>query len=305
MNINEIKRLARRAPRLAQAKKLDASFLAGGITNQNYRVDADDESFVLRVPGENTGLLGIDRQHEVYNHRVAAAAGVSPEVIDWIEPEGCLVTRFIGGQRIPPERLRNPEMIRRVVEALRPIHTGPAFRGVFSPFRTFENYLAIAKARKSPLPDNIAEAEKFKCEIERALYFNFPLAPCPIHADLLTENFLADGESVRILDWEYSGMGDMFFDLANFAAHHQCGDDEERCLLQACFGKCRQRDVARLRLMRIMSDLREAMWGVVQVRLSTLDFDFVGYSKRFFERMMVQAADQQFPNWLKSAAEGE
>ncbi len=305
MNIDEIKRLARRAPRLAQAKKLDASFLAGGITNQNYRVDADGESFVLRVPGENTGLLGIDRQHEVHNHRVAAAAGVSPGVVDWIEPEGCLVTRFIGGQRIQAERLRAPEMIRRVVEALRQIHNGPAFHGVFSPFRTFERYLAIAKERKSPLPDNIAEIEKLKREIERALYVSSPLAPRPIHADLLTENFLADGEAIRILDWEYSGMGDEFFDLANFAAHHQFGDEEERCLLQACFGECRERDAARLRLMRIMSDLREAMWGVVQVRLSTLDFDFVGYSKQFFERMMAQAADQQYPKWLQSAAEGE
>ena len=96
-------------------------------------------------------------------------------------------------------------------------------------------------------------------------------------------------------------MGDMFFDLANFAAHHEFGDDEERFLLQTYFGECQERDVSRLRLMRIMSHLREAMWGVVQVRLSTLDYDFVGYSKRFFERMLLEASNQQFPNWLKSA----
>jgi thiamine kinase-like enzyme len=197
-------------------------------------------------------LLGIDRRHEAHNHRVAAAAGVAPEVVGWIEPEGCLVTRFIGGQKIPPERLRAPEMIRRVVTALRPIHTGPAFRGVFSPFRTFERYLAIAQERNAPLPDNPAEIEKLKCEIERALYVQSPLAACPIHANLLTENFIADGESVRILDWEYSGMGDIFFDLANFSAHHQFGDEEERFLLQTCFGECRERDVSRLRLMRNM-----------------------------------------------------
>jgi thiamine kinase-like enzyme len=302
MNSDEVKRLARRVPRLAQARNLSAAFLSGGLTNKNYRVDADGESFVLRLPGENTGLLGIDRQHEAYNHRVAAAAGVAPGVVVWIEPEGCLVTRFIGGQRIPPERLRAPEMIRRVVKALCPVHTGPAFRGVFSPFRTFERYRAMALERKGPLPDNLSEIQKLTCEIERALYLQSPLAPCPIHADLLTDNFLADGDSVRILDWEYSGMGDMFFDLANFAAHHQFGDEEERCLLQASFGDCREHDRARLRLMRIMSDLREAMWGVVQVRISRLDFDFEGYARQFFERMGRQAADPQYPNWLKLAA---
>src|SRR5882762_5590400 len=97
MNIDEVERLARRVPRLAQAKNLSATFLAGGITNQNYRVEADGESFVLRVPGENTALLGIDRRYEAHNHGVAAAAGVAPEVVGLIEPEGCLVTRFIGG----------------------------------------------------------------------------------------------------------------------------------------------------------------------------------------------------------------
>ena len=302
MNIDEVKCLARRVPRLTQAKNLSASFLAGGITNQNYRVDADGESFVLRIPGENTGSLGIDRQNEAHNHSVAAAAGVAPELIGLIEPEDCLVTRFIGGQKIPSERLRAPEMIRRVVQALRPIHTGPAFRGGFSPFRMFERYLAIAHERKAPLPDNLVELEKLKREIERALYLQSPLAPCPIHADLLTDNIIAEGESVRLLDWEYSGMGDVFFDLANFSAHHEIGEEEERFLLEACFGECRERDVSRLRLMRIMSHLREAMWGVVQVRLSTLDFDFVGYAKQFFERMLRQAADRQYPNWLVSAA---
>jgi len=302
MNLDDVKRLARRAPRLAQARNLNAAFLAGGITNQNYRVDADGESFVLRVPGGNTKLLGIDRQHELYNHRVAAAAGVAPGFVDWIEPEGCLVTRFIGGRKIPPEQLRAPEMIRRVAKALLRIHTGPYFRGVFSPFRTFERYRAIALERNAPLPDEIAEVEKMKCEIERALYVQSPLVPRPIHADLLTDNILADGETVRVLDWEYSGMGDTFFDLANFAAHHQFGAEEERCLLQSYFGECCEPDAARLGLMRIMSDLREAMWGVVQVRLSTLDFDFVGYSAKFFKRMWRQIAVQPYPNWLKSAA---
>lgn len=298
MNIPEVKRLARRSPRLAGAGDSAVSFLAGGITNQNYRIDVGGESFVLRVPGENTGLLGIDRQREAHNHRVAAAAGVASEVVDLIQPEGCLVTRFIDGQRIPAEQMRMPETIRRVIDALRPVHSGPAFLGTFCPFRIFEHYLRIARERNAPLPDDVGGIEKLKNEIERALYSGSPPVLRPIHADLLTENFIVDGAAVRILDWEYSGMGDVFFDLANFSSHHQFSEDDERFFLETYFGGFREADAARLRLMRMMSDLREAMWGTVQARLSTLDFDFVGYAKPFFTRLMKQAADARCSRWI-------
>ena len=36
--------------------------LEGGITNRNFRVDVDGESFVARAPGKDTDLLGIDRR---------------------------------------------------------------------------------------------------------------------------------------------------------------------------------------------------------------------------------------------------
>jgi hypothetical protein len=54
--------------------------------------------------------------------------------------------------------------------------------------------------------------------------------------------------------------------------------------------------------MRIMSDFREAMWGVVQQALSTLDFDYVAYAERHFARCLENANDERFPGWLHAAA---
>ena len=61
-------------------------------------------------------------------------------------------------------------------------------------------------------------------------------------------------------------------------------------------------NAARLRLMRIMSDFREAMWGVVQQALSTLDFDYVDYAGRHFARCLATASDDRFDAWLHAAA---
>src|SRR5438309_6987417 len=62
--------------------------LAGGITNRNYRVAVDGEVFVVRIPAQSGSLLGIDRPVEHAASRLAAAAGIGPDVIAFVEPEG-------------------------------------------------------------------------------------------------------------------------------------------------------------------------------------------------------------------------
>jgi thiamine kinase-like enzyme len=302
MELAQVEALARRVPQLAAAKDIIPSFLAGGITNQNYRLDVDGEAFVMRISGAKTDLLGIDRTREAHNHCIAASAGIAPDAIGFVMPEEYLVTRFVQGEKISPEQIRTPGRMQGLCRSLHAIHDGPHFLGTFSPFRTVESYLSIARANLAPLPEEIALSEKFGNEIEHALYDRQSLSPRPIHADLLNENLIDDGRSIRILDWEYSGMGDIFFDLGNFADHHHFADREEYALLQEYYGEYRARDGARLKLMRIMSDFREAMWGMVQCTISTLDYDFLGYANEFFERLLRQATDERYPHWLRAAA---
>ena len=103
--------------------------LGGGITNHNLKVEVDGEQFVLRVAGKDTGLLGIDRTVELAATEAAAALGIGPEVVAFVEPEGWLVTRFVEGAIPPLERMREPVMLARVAGALRAFHDGPAIPG--------------------------------------------------------------------------------------------------------------------------------------------------------------------------------
>jgi thiamine kinase-like enzyme len=119
-----------------------------------------------------------------------------------------------------------------------------------------------------------------------------PERPC--HNDLLTANFIDDGHRIRIVDWEYAGMGDVFFDLANFAVNNGLSPEETAELLRAYFGDVRPEHERALTLMRFMSDFREAMWGVVQQALSDLDFDFDGYAGEHFERLERIASERHF-----------
>ena len=126
--------------------------------------------------------------------------------------------------------------------------------------------------------------------------------PVPCHNDLLAANFLRGADGIRIVDWEYAGMGDRYFDLGNFAVNNELGGEQEAELLGAYFAEpATPRRLAALRLMRFMSDFREAMWGMLQGTLSDLDFDFRGYAGEHFERMRATAAGADLEALLEEA----
>jgi thiamine kinase-like enzyme len=265
--------------------------LGGGITNHNLKVEVDGERFVLRVAGKGTNLLGIDRVVEVAATEAAAALGIGPEVVEFVEPEGWLVTRFIEGGIPSVERMRQLDMLARVAAALRAYHDGPEIPGTFDSFRVVEVYRRTALDRGGAVPETYEWAHEIAGPIEAKRSAETPV---PCHNDLLNANFLDDGERLRIVDWEYAGMGDRFFDLANFSINHELDAAQSETLLAAYFGAARSEDVAALELMRFMSDFREAMWGVVQTAVSELDFDFGGYAAEHFDRLRRTAASPAF-----------
>ena len=272
--------------------------LGGGITNHNVKVEVAGGPYVLRIAGRDTSLLGIDRAVEHEASLAAAAVGVGPDVVAFVEPEGYLVTRFIEGSIVPVEKMREPDSIRRVAHALRAVHRGPSLPGRFISFRVVEDYRTTAFAHGAEVPPSYAWARQVARRVESARGA-FPERPC--HNDLLNANFIDDGERIRIVDWEYAGMGDIFFDLANFSINHELGCEERQQLLAAYFGEVRAADERALELMLFMSDFREAMWGVVQGAVSELDFDFGTYAAEHFERLEATAAAPAFVGALDAA----
>jgi len=272
--------------------------LGGGITNHNVKVELDGDVYVLRIVGKDTNLLGIDRSVELAATEAAAAVGVGPEVVTFVEPEGWLVTRFIEGAIPPMERMRESDMLARVARALRAFHDGPPIPGTFDSFRVVEIYRDTALARGGTIPEAYAWALGIAQRIEAR---RVGAEPRPCHNDLLNANFLDDAERLRIVDWEYAGMGDVFFDLANFSINHELGLEERSALLEAYYGEARPEQAQTLELMRFMSDFREAMWGVVQTAVSELDFDFVAYATEHFERLERTASEPLFQEALAAA----
>ena len=270
--------VARLVERLWPGQDAAVEPLGGGITNHNFKVAVGGDMLVLRVGGKDTELLGIDREHEHEAALFAAQLGIGPEVIRF--QEGCLVTRFVEGAVGDPDA-------REAGRLLRQLHGGPVLAARFDVFRVVETYAATARERGVSLPHEYEGLLDVAHRVEAARSGS-ALVPC--HNDLLALNFIDDGERTWIVDWEYAGMGDAYFDLANFTVNNELDADGERALLDGYGGG----DPRALMLMRFMSDFREAMWGVVQQGISELDFDYAGYARRHVDRLLRTADDERF-----------
>jgi thiamine kinase-like enzyme len=285
-----------------RGRDVSAFALSLGITNRNFKVEVGGEAFVVRLPGRDTELLGIDRTTEREAAAAAAAAGVAPEVFAYDAEHRALITRFVEADPLPPEDLERDDILDAVVTSLRAIHGTPPFRTPFDAFEIVRQYRRTASERGVVIPDAYDEAIAAADAI-RASFDEAPAPTCSCHNDLLNANLLMRDGRVVIVDYDYAGVGDRFFDLGNLAINNGMSEDAQTRLLEKYFGEVRPTHVARQALMRAMSDFREAMWGVVQQGISALSFDYVEYANKHFARCLASIDDPRFGGWLRDAAD--
>lgn len=256
--------------------------LDGGITNRNYRVTLGGKDYVLRLPGKDTDLLGIDREAERIANTAAAGLGVAPAVA--AATEECLVTEFVACAAVSDGEVADG--VAELAAALRAFHdSGTSLPTRFWVPDLLADYAEIVRRRGGALPAGYEQVVSVAKRIEAAL----PLTdPRPCHNDLLPGNIIRaqrDGR-LMIVDWEYAGMGDPRFDLGNLAVNNHLDDEASDRLLAAYHGTApSDPQRAALKLMRVLSDAREGAWGVVQAHVSELDFDFQRYCAEHFQRL--------------------
>ena len=205
----------------------EVTALDGGITNRNFRARFAGTDYVIRIPGKDTNLLEIDRGAEVIANERAAGIGVAPPVAAALDEPQAIVTEFVEGEGMESGDLREPATLVEVARALRSIHDlGEPLPTTFDSFRIVETYAATARQRGATVPDAYERAAEQAARIEAALS-GPEHDPVPCHNDLLAANFIRGPERIWVVDWEYAGMGDRYFDLANFAVNNELGEAGE------------------------------------------------------------------------------
>lgn len=258
----------------------------GGLTNLVHLVETPTANVVVRIPGDGTEEY-IDRAIEKTNAIAAWRAGISPEVL-WADAKtGDMVMRAVDNiETMTPAlfktRAGSPA---RAGQALAKLHnSGETFDFRFELFAMIDDYLAVLSTRDVDLPDGYHDVVKAAEPVKAAIAANdIPLAPC--HCDPLCENFLDDGRTMWIVDWEYSGMNDPLWDVGDLSVEAEMDADQDAQLLQGYFGRApTDAEMGRVVVYKAMCDLLWTLWGLIQHADDNPAEDFWAYATTRFQR---------------------
>jgi len=302
-DVHELDQLFDRVPALAGPRSV--ADLPGGLTNHNVRVTTPNGDYVVRLNQSDDGLLGIDRDAECANSRLAAQAGVGAEVVDYRPDLGMLVITFLQGTALTNETIGGPGVLIRAAAAVRSLQAGPRFVNDFDMFSRQAGYLRIVRERGFALPEGYLDFADAWERVRRALAVRAqPTVSC--NNDLLAGNFIDDGERVWLIDYEYSGNNDAAFEIGNTATECDLTTSQVDELVAAWAGG---EDVpgydslrARVDLQSLCSEYGWSLWGFIQAATSPLDFDFHSWGMERFEKAARRFTSDGFESLLDRVA---
>jgi thiamine kinase-like enzyme len=266
----------------------------GSVTNQSYRLDDGQDSYVIRVAGPTTAYL--DRAVETHNAGIAADLGLTPPVL-YLD-DALLVTRFVAGARpLTAADLRDPGRLRQVGGLLSRLQRSPRpFRHERHPFGEIDRYLGQhAHPRAVALRRALQPVEAALARAPRPLV--------PAHVDASVANFLL-GEDGRLwlVDWEFSSMADPAWDPASVLMHRAPDDDAAALgFIAAVLGDAGEGFLARIGLFKAALCLVAGSWCAMEAA-ARRDDALMQAAEHYLARGDVFLADPRMPHWLATVA---
>ncbi|MDU4884554.1 phosphocholine cytidylyltransferase/choline kinase family protein [uncultured Clostridium sp.] len=238
----------------------------GGMTNKNYKIEIDNECYVLRVPGNGTGEM-ISREDEIRNAVYANEVGVDSELLYFNEKSGIKISRFIeNAETLSPEATKKQNNMIMVCDILRKLHNyNRKMANNFDIYGKIEQYENLANEVNAIFFDDYYEVKDKVLLLKNIIAeLDVKLAPC--HNDTIAENFIKSGEDkMYLIDWEYAGMNDPMWDLAAHSLENKFSEDEEELLLNIYFnGKVEEKYKKRILINKIYQDFLWSTWTIIK-----------------------------------------
>lgn len=259
------------------------TLLGEGYTNSNYLINYQENKFVLRVTGENTNFLGINREDEFRVLTKLSSYQIAPTIIGF-QKNGNMLSHYIEGNKLLLKDFRDKKTLIRIINTILTFHKLEINAITkFSPFDSIRNYFLEIVKLKGHLPLEINYALETSAKIEKKCS-EFPQSLGITHNDLVRVNFLDDGK-IRILDWEFSGWGNIMFDLAALSVENGFFPELDQVLVSEYFKNVTTEKTILLNLYKPIWILREAMWALLQNSIEEKPF-FVNFANKRIQKYL-------------------
>jgi thiamine kinase len=203
-----------------------------GLTNRSWLVTTDKSRFVVRLSDESAEELQIDRDSEAVVLQVVARVGIGPEVIRCDPKHGTLVTRYLG-PTWSEQDAHSPDNIDRLARLLRRLHELEVPAGVrkVDLASTAEGYVRTLLERGTR--SSLTSAELRERAHSAARELREGSIACLCHNDVHHLNIVDGSDGLKLIDWEYAGVGEPLFDLASVCVYHRYQRSQRERLLSA------------------------------------------------------------------------
>lgn len=247
-------------------EQIDTIQRLGGLTNRSYYINTAIGEYIIRIPGEGTQDL-ICRSDERISTELACRLGIDSPLL-YFGDDGTKITEYIQeAQTMSQDSLKEEVHIQQVARIFHKLHTCGEDSGVaFEVFDMAANYENILSKNHVPIYEDYPEIKHMVMMIKKEIDDSGDIIRVPCHNDSLCENWVQGKDKMFLVDWEYAGMNDPMWDLADVSIEAEYTKYEDSLLLYHYFGRSpSHNEIRRFQANKIYLDYLWTLWGKTRV----------------------------------------
>lgn len=259
----------------------------GGLTNHTYKITLENgKEYAVRIPGEGTEEL-INRWDERVSTELACQLEIDTDLI-YFGKEGTKISGYIPDAiTMSPELMKSEEHIKQAALILKKLHTCGKDTGVsFDIFEMAESYEKFLMDNQVSIYEDYLTLKEKVMQLKESLDSIQKISLVPCHNDPLCENWIEGNGRLYLIDWEYAGMNDGMWDLADLSIEAGYDTIQDELLLNAYFNReITAYDRRRFWANKIYLDYLWTLWGKTRVPFEGASMEL--YALERYERLKV------------------
>lgn len=234
-----------------------------GLTNESWLVSTDQDVLVVRMSNTSEEPLQINRASEALILDAAADAGIGPQVLLCDPARHLLVTSYMGPTWSDEDAACGDNIV-RIAAVLRRLHALAPPPGLHSVdlLVSIDGYLRTLDENSVYCAATVSTMRNRAREVAGMLQRDSVARLC--HNDVHALNIVATRDGLRLIDWEYAGLGERMFDLASICVYQRYDKAQREQLLLAYTAISDRVGMHRLELACWLFEYIRDLWTAVR-----------------------------------------
>ena len=285
-----------------KGSKITYETVTGGITNPNWKVTVNGQSYFVKIPGRGTNKF-IDRNNAHIANLIASKEGIGPKAYYFFEDTGVEILEWLENYRtLNYGDVFNRQLFLQIIETIKKFHQHKELElpSKKSPFEQTFEMIKLAKEVGGYLPPEIDRMEWLAHQIEASI-MKSGINYVPCHVDHWTANYLynEDKKDLKLTDFEYAAMNDEGWDFAGISGTNYFTEAMDQEWIKHYYGVHDEVKFARFKLFKILTEICWSMWSSVQITQSSVKgFDYYMWMGTKLSRLRSYWNDPRLDYWL-------